>query len=91
MSVGFMLYEGDLERLAESDIRMDKKIIMLWLMHQIDYGGPIGERAGQLLEVVVQDRESFTAFTQILEFCFAEADPGARVRLFCKMREEYLG
>lgn len=90
MSVGFMLMEGDLERIARSDIRMDKKIIMLWLLHQIDYGGPIGERAGELLKELVEDPEAFVAFSQILEFCFAKADPGARVELFNKMREEYL-
>lgn len=86
MEYGMILRAGDPERIEASRATREKKIILLWLIHQIDYRGPIGEQAGEVLDRIVPDRDMMNAFFQIVGFCMAKPDLKSFVDLFCEMR-----
>lgn len=93
--VNLSLY--DPRRVMESTASREQKIILLWLITQIDYRGIQGNPAEEALREVVGDQEVLNAFSQIVGMSaghetdaprkFSESGVSVFVRLFHEISE----
>ena len=79
---GLSLAAGALQMIVESDKTKSEKIILLWTLTQIDFGGEIGQEAGEVLRALIDDNEMYIALFQIVGVCLGHPDRADMVRLF---------
>ncbi len=85
-----MLEKGDAQRIRDSVATKEIKIILLWLITQIDYRGHIGDEAVGALADIIPDEEVRSAFFQIVGFASAKPDQDVLINTFAELSEGVL-
>lgn len=80
-----MLQKGDPQRILNSSATKEKQIILLWMITEIDYRGPIGEEAVQALRKVIISEDVLRAFHQIVGFAKATPSTEILIETFSKL------
>ena len=85
-----MLQTGDPQKVLKAVITREKKIILLWMITQLDYRGPIGEEALEALAEIIPDNETRGALFSIAGFASAKPTPAIWQETFCDMTKGIL-
>ena len=80
-------YAYDPVTILESGATKEKKIIMLWLIMQLDYRGPVGEKAVEALKALIPDADIMGAFMQIVGFASAKPTPAVLESTYREMAQ----